>query len=177
LTRRARALLPVAAAAALAGCAGARPAGPVWSFPEAFDATQAVSVRGAGPARDLVASLRRRGGDYEVTLFDPIFGAPLLSAARRGGQVSIEASGPAAGREAEARRLVEVLADVYGGAYPAPRGGASEGRAGRLAVRLSGVAPRDGCPFPERVDVSARGVSVEVRTLDVTCSPPLPPAP
>lgn len=161
------------AVALAAACAGVRPAAPAWTFPDAFDATQVVSASGDGPPMELVASLRRRGGDYEVTLFDPVFGAPLLSAAVRGGAHEVREIGPAIGRAGEARRLLDVLASVYGRAYPAPREDATGASTLAYAIRLSEFGAPGDCAFPGRIDVTASGgARVEVRTLEVTCTAP-----
>jgi hypothetical protein len=180
LSRRAAAL--ALAALAAAGCAGVRPAAGAagFRFPESFDATQAVTVDAPDGKVELLASLRRRGADYEVTLFDPVFATPLLGASLSGGVFRVDASGPGVtAREAE--RLVEVLRDVYAGSYPLPVSGTTVARGHGIAITLTDVDAGAPCPFAGRIDVRPRfgaAPAVAVRTLDVSCATPsAPPAP
>ena len=164
----------VAAAAALGlGCAGAgtHGAGPVpYRFPPAFRASQVVTVQQAGEPHELIASVRRSGDEQDVTLFDPVFAAPLLSARIRGGEVSEELLAPGP-RSGDGKRLAELLREVFGREY-AERGGAAEagGRAG--VARLAGLPPEPaGCRFPAEIEFIPRvgDLRVRVRTLDVAC--------
>ncbi len=171
--------LAAAATALLAlACAhGGSPAGPAFAFPGAFDANQLVEIRTAGETREVLASLRRRGGDFDVTLFDPVFAVPLLSASSRGGAVHVEA-GPAPGRgpgPEEATQLLSLLADLYGRTFRAAGADRFETSSGRFRFGLVGVRPRDGCPFPDRIEVSPRlgsAVHLRVDTIEVSCVPP-----
>jgi hypothetical protein len=167
---RRRGLLALAAAAACA-CAGV-PTGPrtPFTFPPDFDASQVVVVETGDGERELIASLRRRDGDYEVALLDPIFGAPVLDAAIVNGAVHVRDATP--GASAHAERLLRVLAEVYTLRYARADGGRTSSQGPTLDVALHGITQREGCKFPARISVRPRrgsGPAVEVRTLDVTC--------
>lgn len=171
----------LAASAALAlACAGAapRPGERTYRFPEAFEATQVVTVALDSGPQEALASVRRRGADYEVTLFEPTFAAPLLTAAARGGAVSEEllVAGP---RRGDGLRLVKLLADVFGRAYRAGADGRGEARGSLGAYALDGLPGPGPCAFPAAVDVSPTlglGPHVHARTVDVSCGAP-PAAP
>lgn len=177
-------MTPRAAALALAlagaACAGPRPLldAAAFRFPESFDATQVVTVAAPDGKVELVASLRRREADYDVTLFDPVFATPLLGASLEAGVFRVDARGPGVtAREAE--QLLEVLRDVYAGGYPRPVDGTTVARGRRVAITLSGVDPDAPCPFAARIDVRPRlglAPAVAVRTLDVSCATPPAPA-
>jgi len=164
------------AAAALAGLALAcahvpREERPPFAFPRAFDANQAVTVRMEGDTRELLASLRWRGGDLDVTLFDPVFAVPLLHASSRGGAVQVETlqAGP---REDVARRLVELLGELYAQPFRATGPDRAEARSRHYAFRLEGVRAQGGCVFPDAIEVAPRSgpdVRVRVVTLELSC--------
>jgi hypothetical protein len=171
VTRRAAALAAVALAFALACAHAPRDAGPPFAFPRAFDANQAVTVRMDGDTRELLASLRWRAGDLDVTLFEPAFAVPLLHATRRGGAVKVETL-PGGPDERAARRLVELLGELYAQAFQATAADRAEGRSRHYAFRLEGVQARGECAFPEAIEVDPRmgpDVHVRVRTLDLSC--------
>ncbi len=167
---------PATALAAFAGLALACAHGPRderrrFIFPPAFDANQAVTVRMDGDTREFLASLRWRGGDLDVTLFEPAFAFPLLHAWRRAGAVKVETfqSGT---REDAARRLVELLGELYGQRFRETAPGRVEARSRRYAFRADGVRARGGCVFPDAIEVALRtgpDVRVRVVTLDVSC--------
>lgn len=164
---------PVALALA-AACAAAPRAPAGWAFPAAFDVNQVVRVEGRDGSWELVASLRRRGADYEVTLFDPIFGAPVLTASLMAGRASEEVlAPPGAGiRPGDGSRLVETLRGVYGQRYPSEEGGRTAAEGMRLAVALSAISGEPGCRFPGAIEIRPRAGPVdrlEVRTLEVRC--------
>ena len=171
--RRGRAPLAAAALAAALGCAGARvpPAGAVsYRFPRAFEGSQVVAIEGAGERREMIASVRRAGDDYEVTLFDPVLQVPLLTARARGRVVTEEFFTPGP-RPGDGKRLVELLREVYGQEYRESAGAAlAQGRSGQ--ARLAGVPPGGGpCRFPREIEIAPRvgAVRVAVRTTDVAC--------
>ncbi len=167
-------------AAALAAVAGLALAcahaplgtGPPYAFPPAFDANQAVTVRTGGDVRELLASLRWRGGDLDVTLFEPAFAVPVLHATRRRGVVRVETfrGGPP---EDAARRLVELLGELYAQPFVgAAAGDAADARSRHYAFRIEGLRPNGGCVFPDAIDVAPRmgpDVRVRVATLDLSC--------
>jgi hypothetical protein len=160
------------AALAAAACAGAPArARHDFAFPDSFDVNQVVTARVEGVAQELVASLRRRGAEYEVTLFDPAFGVPLLSASLAGGSVTIaSAAGPL--RRDDAERLLAMLGDLYAQRFRARGPDRLEAKSGRFVYRLAGLRSREGCAFPDRIDVAPRmgsAVVIEVVTLDVSC--------
>ncbi len=154
------------------GCAHApRDDRPPFAFPPAFDANQAVTVRMDGDTRELLASLRWRGGDLDVTLFEPAFAVPLLHATRRGGAVKV-ATFPGGPREEAARRLVELLGELYAQPFRATAGDRADARSRHWAFRLEGVRGRGGCVFPDAIEVAPRmgpDVHVRVVTLDLSC--------
>jgi hypothetical protein len=164
----------VAAAAALAfGCAGAGAEGPGaarYRFPTAFRATQVVAMEEPGGRHELIASVRRSGDEEEVTLFDPIFGVPLLNARARRGEVSEEILAPGP-RPGDGKRLAELMRDVFSRDY-AERDGAAEARGWTGTARLSGLPPEAACRFPAEIEIIPRmgQVRVRVRTVDVDCS-------
>jgi hypothetical protein len=124
-----------------------------------------------GQTREFLASLRRRGGDLDLALFDPAFAAPLLSATRRSGVVHLEipTGGPS---EGEARRLVELLVELYAQPFQETAPGRAEARTGGYVCRLEGVRARLGCVFPEAIELVlrvGREARVRVVTLDVSC--------
>ncbi len=146
-----------------------------YTFPESFEVTQVVEVDAGRPgSRQFVASLKRVGGDYEVTLFDAVFDSPLLNASAHSGTVTVEARSPGV----DARfgyRLVELLRDLYGRNYPPASDGATESTAGAVAVRLAGVpASASACRFPSTIEVIpplGGGSPLLVRTIDIACAP------
>ncbi len=161
------------AAAALALACAHAPQGDRarYAFPPAFDANQAVTVRMDGDVRELLASLRWRGGDLDVTLFEPALAVPVLHATRRGGAVRVETfqGGP---REDAARRLVELLGELYAQPFRAGAADGAEARSRHYAFRLEGVRGRGGCVFPDAIEVAPRAgpdVHVRVVTLDLSC--------
>lgn len=161
------------ASALLAACAGpgaGRPGRAEYSFPRAFEASQLVAVTAGGERRELLASVRRSGDDLQVTLFDPVFAVPVLSARAQGRTITEErlAPGPRAG---DGVRLVRLLRDVLSRRYAEGAGTPEAGGwAGR--VRLSALPPATTpCRFPAEIEVAPRGSGtiVRVRTLDVAC--------
>jgi hypothetical protein len=170
-----RRALVVAVACGALGCAGApvRPAGAVpYRFPAAFEASQVVTIEGAGERREMIASVRRAGDDYQVTLFDPVFQVPLLAARAGGGAVTEELFTPGP-RPGDGKRLVELLREVYGQEY-AEAGGAAAARGRSGQARLAGLPPAGGaCRFPTEIEIAPRvgAVRVAVRTTDVACGP------
>jgi len=171
--RRRTAPLAAPALALALGCAGApaRPAGAVpYRFPPAFAASQVVTIEGVGEPREMIASVRRDGDEYEVTLFDPVFQAPLLAARAGAGGVSEELLAPGP-RPGDGKRLLELLREVYGQEYAEQEGTAqAQGRSGRaLLAGLNGTG--GACRFPAEIEIAPRGgpVRVTVRTTDVAC--------
>ncbi len=161
-------------AALAAACAHAPPQRGRFAFPDAFDANQLVEIASEDGTREVVASLRRRAGDFEVTLFDPVFSVPLLTASTRRGDVRVDGSAPGLPENA-GPQLLALLADLYGRTFRAASADRLEARSGRFAYALVGVRPRDGCPFPDRVDVSPRRgpvLHLRVVTIEVSCPRP-----
>jgi hypothetical protein len=164
----------LSALAVLLGCAGApaRPgAGSVYRFPRAFEASQVVTLEAGGERREVLASLHRAGADYEVTLFEPVFSAPLLTASARGEALHEELLMPGP-RPGDGTRLLALLRDVYGRAYPLDGAGRAEVRGELGRYELSGLAAAPAaCPFPDRIEIAPRlGPRVAVRTVEVGCS-------
>jgi hypothetical protein len=160
------------AAMVASGCAGvaARPAGTTYRFPVAFEASQVVTIDAGGERREVIASVRRAGDDYQVTLFDPVFQVPLLGAAASGGKVTEELLAPGP-RPGDGKQLLELLREVYGQDY-AERAGAAvaQGRSGRTT--LAGLPPAGGaCRFPREIAITPRlgAMRFAVRTTDVAC--------
>jgi hypothetical protein len=161
------------AALAAAGCAGTPvPGRPPFTFPDAFDVNQSVTVRADGVTHELVASLRRRSASYDVTLFDPAFGVPLLSASMEGAEVLVR-EGASPERRGDAEKLLAMLRELYGETYRPSGADRAEASAGKMRYRLTGIRSRDGCAFPDRIEVRPRlgsAVAVDVVTLDVSCA-------
>jgi hypothetical protein len=182
VTVRSGALALALAAAAASGCAGApvRPVGAsTYRFPAAFEASQVVTLEVGGERHEFIASVRRTGDDYQVTLFDPIFEVPLLGAAASGGKVTEELLAPGP-RPGDGTRLLELLREVYGQDY-AELAGAAEARGRSGSARLNGLPPAgEACRFPREIAITPRlgAMRFAVRTTDVACgegggSPPL----
>ena len=164
----------VAALAALA-CASLPRAPGGYSFPGSFDVTQVVTVDPGRPeSREFLASLRRVGDDYEVTLFDGALGFPLMSASVRSGARNVQVM--AAGMDgAFGLRLLALLEDLYRRDFPASVGGRTENDTGTFTVRLDGVpGPGSPCRFPLTIEVVPHrdgDPRLLVRTVDVACVP------
>lgn len=164
---RARALLVLLAG--LAGCAtpSTRGTGPLsYRFPEAFTASQVVEVEQGGTRLQFLASVRRDGPDCRVTLFDPVFSVPLVEARLEGGKASEELLAPGP-RPGDGRRLVQLLAEVFGRAYP-EREGEAEATTIIGAVHLAGLPPPEqACRLPAQIQLLPRpGLVVRVRTVE-----------
>ncbi|HET9598470.1 MAG TPA: hypothetical protein VFP65_22975 [Anaeromyxobacteraceae bacterium] len=159
---------------AATACAGSMRGGGAageYGFPDAFEVTQVVTVESGDDRRELLASVRRRAADYEVTLFDPVFATPLVSAALHGGAASEERFSEAV-PPGDGTRLVEQLARLYGERFPAPRDGVTESASGPFRFRLARLPDAEACRFPGEIAIRPRlGASrrVDVRTLDVRC--------
>ncbi len=177
MSRRPNPALGVASVLLLAGCAGASHelgAGTHYAFPDEFDVTQAVTVASSSDdTREVLASLRRRAGDYDVTLFDPVFAVPVVTASLHGGVAHEEVLAPGV-PAGQGKRLVSLLSTLYGSTFPLPRAGSSEAASGGFSFRLGEIVDGAACPFPAVIDVSprlGRWPTLHVRTLEVTCSP------
>lgn len=162
--------------AVLAGtaCAAIPRAAGGYAFPESFEVTQVVTVDPDQPGRrELLASLRRVAGDFEVTLFDGVLLIPLLSASVRSGAVGVEEMAPGMD-SGYGHRLVDLLRDLYGRDFPIAVGGATESTAGAVTVRLVGVPSSSlPCRFPSTIEVVPHGDGgprLLVRTIDVACT-------
>jgi hypothetical protein len=139
-----------------------------------FDATQAVTVTLEGREQELIASLSRRGRDLEVTLFDPIFSLPVLTASSHGG-IASEIRHTDAIPPGKGERLVELLVTVYEARYAAGWTGTAEATTATMRFLLDGLADEGACRFPGTVEVSPRfggGPRVRARTLEVACGFP-----
>ena len=168
---RTAAAFAVVAGLALACAHGRRNERSTFTFPSAFDANQTVTVWVDGRARDLLASLRWRGGDLDVTLFDTAFAAPLLTVSRRSGKVAIETFQHGAGDQ-EARRLVELLVELYALPFRETAPGWAEARSGGFTFRLERLHDRAQCVFPDAIEIFLRvgpAIRVRVVTVDVSC--------
>jgi len=158
------------AALVAAGCAGPRATGSGFAFPDAFEANQLVTVRTGDETRELLASLRRAGEDHEVTLFDPVFAVPLLSASTRGGSFTVH--GPRGPGADDVARLLALLGDLYDRSYRPAGADRFEAKSGMFTFRLFGVSSRGSCSFPDRIEVEPRvgsAVHLDVVTIDVSC--------
>jgi hypothetical protein len=159
----------------MAACARVQRGGDAgYAFPEAFDATQAVTVKLEDREHELIASLSRRGGDLEVTLFDPIFSFPVLTASFRGG-VASELRHSEAVPAGNGERLAELLVAVYEARYQARAAGAAESATATMRFRLEDLPDAGPCRFPGTVEVAPRlgaGPHVRARTLEVACGGP-----
>jgi hypothetical protein len=160
---------------ALAACAGAPHGGrSAYTFPEAFDATQAVTVTLEGRTQELIASLSRRGRDFDVTLFDPVFSFPVLTASSRAG-VASEVRHTDAVPRGGGERLVQLLAAVYEARYARTEAAGGKATAGAMQLTLEGLANEAACQFPATIEVSSRigdGPHVRVVTVEATCPEP-----
>ncbi|WP_242392179.1 hypothetical protein [Anaeromyxobacter oryzisoli] len=166
----------IAAALVLGAACAAIPRGErrSYEFPPSFDATQAVTVTLEGRTQELVASLRRRGDDFDLTLFDPVFSFPLLTSSSHGG-VATEVRHVERVRPGDGKRLVELLVLVYETRYPLPVAGAAEASVGAVRSRLEQLPGDAPCQFPGVILVSPRfgaGPQVSVRTVEVLCGGP-----
>ncbi len=164
----------VAAVAALA-CASVPRGHGGYSFPGSFDVTQVVTVdQDRTGSLEFLASLRRVGDDYEVTLFDGALEVPLMSASVRSGARNVQVM--AAGMDgAFGLRLLELLQDLYRRDFPASVEGRTESDTGTFTVRLDGL-PRSSspCRFPSTIEVvphRSGDPRLVVRTIDVACVP------
>jgi hypothetical protein len=168
--------LCTAAALLAAACAGAprgRPGQEEYGFPEAFEVTQVVTLASGDERREMLASLRRQGGDYEVTLFDPAFAVAILSASRRAGVVSEEPFAQGV-RPGDGKRLVDMLVRLYAEVFPAPRGGVTAATSGAFSYRLSAIPDAGShCRFPGLIAIGPRlgatGPRIDARTVEVRC--------
>jgi hypothetical protein len=117
-------------------------------------------------------SLRRRGPDVEVTLFDPVFSFPLLSSSLRAG-VASEVRHAEAVPAGYGTRLVEILASVYGARYAPEDGGGAVATTTGWRYRLEALGPDPTCRFPAAIELSPRfgGPHMRARTVDVACAP------
>lgn len=164
---------PLAAVVGLlaAGCAAVPLAGSTaWSFPARYEANQLVTADLGDARHDLVASVRRDGGDVEVTLFDPALAVPILAARLHGGEAE-ETRWVEAVPAGYGERLVRLLADLHASPYRVSPDGEGEGRAGGVRFRVGDFAGEPPCRFPRRVEVLPRGPGprIRVETLDVAC--------
>jgi hypothetical protein len=164
----------------MASCARVQRGGDAgYAFPEAFDATQAVTVKLEDREHELIASLSRRGRDLEVTLFDPVFSFPVLTASSRA-NVASEIRHTDAVPQGKGERLVELLAAVYGARYARGAAGTAEASTATMRFRLEGLPDAGDCRFPGAVEVAPRlggGPRVRARTLEVACGSPSRVAP
>ena len=169
-----RATAGVAAVAALA-CASVPRAPGGYSFPESFDVTQVVTVdQGRTGRLEFLASLRRAGDDYEVTLFDGALEVPLLTASVRSGTSSVKLL--AAGMDgAFGLRLLALLQDLHRRDFPPSVEGRTENDTEPFTVRLDGVpASSSPCRFPSTIEIVPHrddDPRLLVRTIDVACVP------
>jgi len=160
------------------GCAGLSQGSAGYVFPSHFEVTQVVTMAPErGETREFVGSVRRAGGDFVVTLFDPVFSFPLLTASYQAGRVTEEAHAPGL-ESGQGRRLVELLRDVYGQRYSVVDEGGTAAGAGGASYGLVGIpGPGSSCRFPLAIEILPRkgmGPRVSVRTLDVACSAAIP---
>ena len=163
------ALKVLAVACAASGCAHLAPsaADREFHFRNELAVTQTVEVDAAGGRHAFLASLRRHGDEIEVTLFDPVFAAPMLSAAWRRGKAE-ETLLAAGARPGDGKRLIELLREVYAMNYPPPASGRTRATSSRVAVELEGFG-RAPCDFPDRMVLEARvGPAFEVRVETVS---------
>lgn len=154
-----------------AGCAAVPIAGSTeWSFPPRYEANQLVSVDLGDSRHDLVASVRRDGGDVEVTLFDPALAVPLLAARLHDGEAE-ETRWVEVVPAGQGERLVRLLADLHAAPYRVAPDGEGERTAGGVRFRVGGFTGEPPCRFPRRVEVIPRGPGprIRVETLDVAC--------
>lgn len=153
------------------GCAGVPLAGSTeWSFPARYEANQLVMADLGDSRHDLVASVRRDGGDVEVTLFDPALAVPILAARLHDGEAE-ETRWVEAVPAGYGERLVRLLADLHASPYPVSPDGEGERSAGGVRFRVGDLAGEPPCRFPRRVEVVPRGPGprIRVETLDVAC--------
>ena len=160
------------------GCAGLSHGSAGYAFPSHFDVTQVVTVAPErGETREFVGSVRRAGGDFVVTLFDPVFEVPLLTASYRAGRVTEETHAPGL-ESGQGRRLVELLRDLYGQHYSVVDDGGTAVGTDDASYRLVGIpGPGSSCRFPLAIEILPRkgmGPRVSVRTVDVACRAAVP---
>ena len=168
----------LAVAAVSAGCAHGPSGEPVSAaFPDRFGLTQVIHVKQGGMEMDFLASLRRRGDDYELAMLDPVIQVPLYIARTEGGRlVEIKPLPP------EARglgpMLFQSLAELFS-AKSFVRRPAAMGEGDIFAFwtrRLEfEAAPWDmsaECPFPAEIRMRTRGgpdMTAVAKTEDVAC--------
>src|SRR5512147_3182559 len=125
---------PFLAAALALACAGPGThgaGGAPYRFPAVFQVSQVVTVEEPNGKHELIASVRRSQDGLRVSLFDPVFNVPLLSAQVERGEVSEELLTPGP-RPGDGKRLAGLLAEVFSRRYD-ERGGAAEAT-GRVGV-------------------------------------------
>jgi hypothetical protein len=168
----------LAAAAVCAGCAHIPSGEPVAaSFPENFALTQVIHVKQGGNEMDFLASLRRRGSDYELAMLDPTVQVPLYIAHTEGGRLVETKPLPPEARGLGAL-LIQSLAELFGAQTFVRRPAAmGEGdvfvfRTRRLEFEATPWAMTSKCPFPAEIRMKTRGgpdMTAVARTEDVAC--------
>jgi hypothetical protein len=144
-----------------------------YRFPSVFQANQIVRVTllKVG-ALELLGSIRRTGGDYDVTLFDPLFVMLLLAASSREGAVTEDLLAPSA-EAGWGIQLLSLLREVYGETYLSQTDDTWDASSRAASLRLSKIdLPDDACAFPKVIEVRPRRgavQSVRVETLQVNC--------
>jgi hypothetical protein len=144
-----------------------------YRFPNVFRANQTVRVTVTkGGKLELLASVQRSGGDYDVTLFDPLFAAPLLRASSREGAITEELLAPSA-KAGWGIQLLALLREVYNETYLSHAEDAWNASSRAASLRIIDIdATGRTCAFPKVIEVKPRaGVvrDVRIQTLQADC--------
>lgn len=166
--------------AALAGCAGLsmacahRPVArctDTYRFPERFAATQVVRVEQQGEPIELLASLRREGGDFDLTFLDPVVQRPLVQITYTGGR--FQATGAVPDQRMNVRALFDSVRQLYEAECLEQRGARIEYAGAHFAFDLSSLESWDGCGFPRVIRMLPRrrlAPAISVETVDLSCA-------
>jgi hypothetical protein len=158
----------VVAAACATGQRGATSSS--WRFPQAYRATQVVTVFMPDAPLDFLASVTRSGSHLEVVLFDPALQVPLVSARRGDGPATetIHLQGVPGGN---GLRLVALLEGLHLLEFAPGDGARLAATGGGWRFMLSEFPPAPSCRFPRLIEVEPvmMGPRIRVETTDVSC--------
>ncbi len=162
------------AALCLAGCAHMGRADQVaLAFPCDFSLLQIVSVEQGELKMDFLASLRRRGADFELALLDPALQRPIYEAHTAGSAIAETRPLPEEARGLGAM-LFQSLRQFFTARSFDRAGQALAFLGDRFHFEFEPWDERESCPFPAEIRMQARGgppMRVVARTADVACGP------
>lgn len=161
------------AALVTAGCAHASRADEhALAFPGDFSLLQVVEVERGESKMAFVASLRRRGGDFELAMLDPVLQRPLYEAHTEGGKIVETRPLPDEAQELGAM-LFQSLQQFFEAKAFQRSGSALTFEGERFLFEFEPWDARAICPFPAVIHMRARGKSPKMRvvatTEDVAC--------